>query len=171
MAILNDSNILTRCSDGMIHPFTEAMVNPASIDVRIGYSLIFEAPEERGGVTLPLHCHSEQEPCSLLPGAVALVSTLEMFNFPANIAGEFRLKSSLAREKLALAGAEFADPGWHGSVATLQIKNNSQHHPVLLWPGRPFAQLILHELVEPAAVSYAVTGRYNGDTKAQGSRG
>jgi dCTP deaminase len=158
--ILNDVQIRTRCNRGLVTPFDDALVNPASIDVRLGDEIIVESVEQKRGVPMPLYHYDESDPYELKPGQFALLSTLETFDIPEDLSGIFRLKSSLAREGLALCGAEFADPGWHNSVATLGVKNFRQFHPILLWPGRPFAQLILHDTMPPER-DYAVTGRYN----------
>jgi dCTP deaminase len=161
--ILNDVQVRARCNSGLVTPFDDAMVNPASLDVRLGDEIMIESVEQKRGVQVPLHYYTETDPFELKPGQFALLSTLEVFNIPEDLSGVFRLKSSLAREGLALCGAEFADPGWHDSVATLGVKNFRQYHPILLWPGRPFAQLILHDTASPER-NYALTGRYNNST-------
>ena len=67
--------------------------------------------------------------------------------------------------------AGFADPGFYGSVMTLELHNSRQLHPVPIWPGMKIGQMVFHLMSQPPALSYAVTGRYNGDATVQGSRG
>jgi dCTP deaminase len=100
-----------------------------------------------------------------------LADTIEVFNIPDDIAGEFRLKSSRAREGLDQALAVWLDPGWHGSVLTMELRNNRQLWPQLLWPGMRVGQIIFHLMSERPAASYAKTGRYNGDATVQASKG
>lgn len=169
--ILSDHGIISRCADQrLVEPFEIANVNPASIDIRLGGHILNESAQENHYVALDLSDYSKASPYVLRPGHFILASTLETFNIPEDLSGVFRLKSSLAREGLALCGAEFADPGWHDSVATLGLKNYRQLHPVMLWPGRKIAQLILMETAAPDR-SYAETGRYNATATAQESLG
>lgn len=167
--ILNDSQIIEACVHGnLVSPLAIQNVNPASIDIRLGNHILIESVNDNHYVALDISDYSKAEPYELKPGHFVLASTLETFNIPEDLSGVFRLKSSLAREGLALCGAEFADPGWHGSVATLGLKNFRQLHPVPLWPGRRIAQLILMETAIPDR-SYAETGRYNQSATAQES--
>jgi dCTP deaminase len=96
---------------------------------------------------------------------------MEVFHLPDDVAAEFRLKSSRAREGLDQALAVWADPGWHGSVLTLELRNNRQLWPQLLWPGMKIGQMVFHLMAERPLASYAQTGRYNGDATAQASKG
>lgn len=167
--ILNDSEIIRRCrSQRLVDPFDIQNVNPASIDIRLGSHVLIESVQENHYVALDLSDYTRAAPYALRPGQFILAPTLETFNIPEDLSGVFRLKSSLAREGLALCGAEFADPGWHDSVATLGLKNFRQLHPVMLWPGRKIVQLILMETAIPDR-NYAETGRYNANTTAQES--
>jgi dCTP deaminase len=54
---------------------------------------------------------------------------------------------------------------------TLELHNSRQLHPVPIWPGMKIGQMVFHLMSQPPALSYAVTGRYNGDATVQGSRG
>ena len=65
------------------------------------------------------------------------------------------------------------DPGWHGSVLTLEFVNMTQHHPLKLTAGMKCGQVCFykHEPV-PKDRSYAVRGKYNNSetvTPSQGS--
>ena len=78
-----------------------------------------------------LDCHYYD----LAPGQFCLAATAETFYLPDNIAAEFKLKSSLARAGLNHALAGFADPGWTGSVLTLELTNTLRWHSLRLRPG------------------------------------
>jgi len=169
--ILADWQIRSRCEGGMITPFDPALLNPASIDVRLGPTLLIESAQSPELVPYPLHRHSQAEPYELRPGQFCLAQTVEVFNLPDDIAGEFRLKSSRAREGLDQALAVWLDPGWNGSVLTMELRNNRQLWPVGLWPGMKIGQIVFHLMAERPLASYAQTGRYNMDSTVQASRG
>jgi dCTP deaminase len=169
--IISDWQIAERCRAGMVAGWDPALVNPASLDVRLGDTLLIESAQSPELVPYPLHRHSQDDPYELRPGQFCLADTIEVFNIPDDIAGEFRLKSSRAREGLDQALAVWLDPGWHGSVLTMELRNNRQLWPQLLWPGMKIGQIVFHLMAERPINSYAVTGRYNGDTTVHASKG
>jgi dCTP deaminase len=169
--ILADWQIRSRCEGGMITPFDPALVNPASLDVRLGPTLLIESAQSVGLVPYPLHRHSQEDPYELLPGQFVLAQTMEVFNLPDDLAAQFMLKSSRAREGLEHLMAGYCDPGWHGSVLTLELHNSRQLWPVKLWPGMKIGQIVFHLMAERPLASYAQTGRYNLDGTVQASRG
>jgi dCTP deaminase len=169
--IISDWQIAERCRAGMVAGWDPALVNPASLDVRLGDTLLIESAQSPELVRYPLHRHSQDDPYGLRPGQFVLAQTVEVFNLPDDVAAEFRLKSSRAREGLDQALAVWADPGWHGSVLTLELRNNRQLWPQLLWPGMKIGQMVFHLMAERPLASYAQTGRYNGDATAQASKG
>lgn len=169
--ILVDRQIELLCITAqMVTPYDPALLNPASLDVRLGDTLLIERAGSRELVPYPLHQHSEANPYQWQPGQFLLAPTVETFNMPDTVAGEFRLKSSRAREGADQALAVWLDPGWHGSVLTLELRNNRQLHWLPLWPGMKIGQIIFHDCMPPRR-SYRVTGRYNQDRNVQGSRG
>lgn len=169
--ILADWEIQNACHDGLVVPFTEELLNPASLDVRLGAELLIESAQSSDLVTYPLRFHTQAEPYLLKPGQFVLAQTIEVFNLPDTIAAEFRLKSSRAREGLDQALAVWCDPGWHGSVLTLELRNNRQLHPIPLWYGMRIGQMVFHRMSARPKQSYAKTGRYNGHQTVVGSLG
>ena len=113
-----------------------------------------------------------KEPYKLFPGEACLASSVEVFNLPMDITAEFRLKSSQARVFLEHLHAGLADPGWHGSVLTMEFVNMSRYHPLLLRAGDKCGQMTFsrHEPV-PEERSYKVRGSYNNDRGATQSKG
>jgi len=164
--IFSDQDIRELCLQGLVDPFDEELINPASLDVRLGTRLLIEAAQSPELVP-----YTMEEPYLLVPGQFVLAETLEIFNLPDSICANFALKSSRAREGLSHALAGFADPGWHGSRLTLELHNIRQLHSVSIWPGMKIGQAIFHKLTQPPLKSYAVTGRYNNDLKVMGSKG
>lgn len=169
--ILCDYQITARCHGGMVTPFDPELVNPASLDVRLGDTLLIESAKGTELVPYPLHQHTEADPYLLRPGQFVLAHTVETFNLPNDTAAQFMLKSSRAREGLEHLMAGYCDPGWHGSRLTMELHNSRQLHPVKLWPGMKIGQMVFHAMASTPSRSYAETGRYNGDVTVQGSRG
>lgn len=169
--ILCDWQIVSRCSGGMVTPFEPELVNPASLDVRLGDTLLIESVQGPDLVPYPLGQHTQDEPYLLVPGQFALAQTMETFNLPSDIAAQFMLKSSRAREGLEHLMAGYCDPGWSGSVLTLELHNSRQLHPIELWPGMKIGQMVFHVMAETPLRDYRVTGRYNGDTTVAASKG
>jgi dCTP deaminase len=170
--ILSDREITKWCEHHqMVTPFDPSLVNPASIDVQLGGTILIESAESPNLVPYPLHQCSEDNPYELKPGQFCLAQTVETFNLPDTIAAQFMLKSSRAREGLEHLMAGYCDPGWHGSVLTLELHNSRQLWPQLLWPGMKIGQMVFHVMSERPLKSYAKTGRYNADKTVQASRG
>ena len=169
--ILPDFQIAELCRAGMVTPFDPDLLNPASLDVRLGHTLLVESAESCEMVRYPLHQHHELNPYLFVPGQLALAPTMETFNLPDTIAAQFMLKSSRAREGLEHLLAGYCDPGWSGSVLTMELHNSRQLHPIPLWPGMKIGQMVFHRMAAPPLRSYRETGRYNGDSTVQGSRG
>lgn len=148
-----------------------AQINGASIDVRLGPTLLLETPHDDP----PLVALAERQALSfnrltmpaggyaLAPGEFVLAETLETFNLPDDLAALFVLKSSMARAGLEHLLAGFADPGFNGSRLTLELKNVAQHHRLLLAAGMRIGQIVFFRVAPvPSARSYAATGAYNG---------
>ena len=154
-------------------------VNGASIDVTLGEELLIERTRPGGVIDLAnKECPAMKsvqigkEGYALNPGQFALASTQEVFNLPPTIACEFKLKSSTARAGLDNALATWCDPTWTGSVLTLELRNNLEHHRLLLRVGMKVGQMVFFSCAPvPHAVSYAQCGQYNGDLTTTASRG
>jgi dCTP deaminase len=169
--ILVDHQIDELCRAGMVTPYDPALLNPASLDVRLGDTLLIESAESPALVPYPLQHHGEADPYWMRPGQFVLAQTVETFHLPDTIAAQFVLKSSRAREGLEHLLAGYCDPGWSGSVLTLELHNSRQLHNIPLWPGMRIGQMVWQRLAVPPRRSYRKTGRYNGDPTVQSSRG
>ena len=155
----------------MVQGYLDELINPASLDVRLGDTLLIESAQSPELVPYPLGGHNEDDPYELKPGQFCLAQTVEVFNLPDDIAAQFMLKSSRAREGLEHLMAGYCDPGWHGSVLTLELHNSRQLWPVGLWPGMKIGQLVFHLMAERPVASYAISGRYNRNLAVQASKG
>jgi dCTP deaminase len=170
MTILVDHQIRAYAAAGMVTPFDESLVNPASLDVRLGDALLIESAQAVQLVPYPLHQHNEAEPYWLQPGQFVLSCTQEVFHLPDTIAAQFMLKSSRGREGFQHMLAGYVDPGFRGSL-TLELHNSRQLHAIAMWPGMRIGQLVLKPLGSTPLRSYAETGRYHGDLTVQESKG
>ena len=154
----------------MVHPFREELVNPASIDVLLGVNLLVEVD---AGEFKPvdLSPFSKEKPFLLEPGVFCLAQTQETFNLPNDIAAKFALKSSRAREGYNHMLAGWCDPGWHGSVLTLELTNAKRFSCLPLYPGLKIGQMVFLRMCASPLRDYSETGRYNRDIKVAASRG
>lgn len=169
--ILSDWEIRARCMGGMVIDYDDDLINPASLDVRLGGTLLIESVESPSLVPYPLHQHTQDNPYMLIPDQFVLAETIEVFNLPSDLAAQFMLKSSRAREGLEHLMAGYCDPGWHGSKLTMELHNSRQLHPVALWPGMRIGQMVFHVMSTAPQRSYAVTGRYNQHATVHASLG
>jgi dCTP deaminase len=168
--ILSDTEIHELClADGVQH-FLPELINPASLDLRLGELIMIESAEDLSMRPLSLRGYTRERPYEMVPGQFILAQTIETFNMPEDIAGLFFLKSSRAREGYENLHAGYADPGWHGSALTLELKNARQLQPLPLWPGLKIGQMVFLRMSRKPALSYATVGHYNGDLATTASK-
>lgn len=158
MSILVDWEIKALCNQGLLEPFDPHLINPASVDVRIGRTAKLETPD--GWIDCDLAEYSKDKPLLIAPKEFLLVATLETFKMPDNVSGEFRLKSSRAREGWNNCLAVWLDPKFTGSKLTLELINECRFSFLPLYPELRIGQIILHSCNRPYK-NYLDTGRYN----------
>jgi dCTP deaminase len=171
MGTLADWQIYDRCMAGMVVPFEPELLNPASLDLRLGSNIMVESAESPEMVPYSIAGYTKEDPYLVVPGQFFLAETDPLFNIPEDLEGQFILKSSRAREGLQHLMAGFADPGWHSSRLTLELKNVRQLHKIGIWPGLKIGQMKFSRMDATPRRSYAVTGRYNGDATVAASKG
>ena len=175
--LLSDRDILAEIAAGRVgvEPFTEAMIQPSSVDVRLDrffrvfenhkYSVI-DPSVEQPDLTRAVETEGD-EPFILHPGEFVLASTYEVITLPDDIAGRLEGKSSLGRLGLLThSTAGFIDPGFSGHI-TLELSNVA-NLPVKLYPGMKIGQLCLIKLSSPAEHPYG-SAKYG--SRYQGQRG
>ena len=162
MAVLCDWEIRARCEKGkMIQPFDTSLLNPASLDLRLGSYLMVESIYSSDLVRINIADKTEDEPFMLQPGEFCLAETLELFNIPDDISCQFVLKSSRAREGYNHLLAGWIDPGFNSSRLTLELKNERLHHALPLYAGLKIGQVVFHQMSNVPMRSYRETGHYN----------
>lgn len=175
-AVLEDRSITEIAMMGAIEPFDPGLVQPSSIDLRLGRSFrVFDAhkhpyvdlregpPED---LTRLIELDDDQ-PFTLHPGEFVLGSTLEWVKVPTDLVARLEGKSSLGRLGLVIhATAGYIDPGFEGNI-TLEMKVDAPI-AIRIYYSCLIAQLSFIRLVREPMVAY--NGRYQGDRGAVGSR-
>ena len=192
-AVLSDASILRLVSDGRIRidPWDPGLVQPASLDLRLGSTFRVFHNHRASAIDLrepPSNLTEEvvigeHEPFVIHPGEFCLGATLEWVELPDDVVARIEGKSSLGRLGLIVhATAGFCDPGWKGTL-TLEL-NNLTRVPIKLWSGLAIAQLSFMALDRPAERPYghaslgshyqgqrtATESRYGGDPRADDVR-
>lgn len=144
----------------LVEPFDPDLVNPASIDIRIGNTNIYR------GIECDITGRTVENPIYLEPGAFMLCSTLERLKVPLDCAMDLRLKSSRARAGYDHALAFWFDPGWDG-IGTLEVKNIG-YEMLPIYPGLRIGQIIYHRLTAVCDKPYA--GRYQSASTVEGAK-
>jgi dCTP deaminase len=170
MTILADHEINTLANKGMVENYKIDLINPASLDLRLGNLIMLESVSSHQMIPLDISRYTVDHPYELVPGQFILAQTMETFNMPEDIAGLFFLKSSRAREGYENLHAGYADPGWHGSTLTLELKNARQLQPLPIYPGLKIGQMVFFRMSTKPAISYAAVGHYNNDALVSSSK-
>lgn len=180
--ILADATIKELVASGalVIEPFDAALVQPASVDVRLGRQFrvmrnsrvthidpfepaddLMEAVEVPDGEQFVLH-----------PGEFALGHTAEAFTMPTDVVGVVNGKSSLGRLGLLVhATAGYIDPSFRGQIV-LELSNVSTL-PILLRPAMKIAQIVFERMDRPAERPYGhpeLNSKYQAQQGAVASR-
>ena len=184
--LVSYTELRTEAQNKWVGPVSDAQVNGTSIDLRLGRRILVESrdpelPEDemtlvslrdREPLTFEAVDLVDNEPFLLYPGQFILANTVEEFNLPLDITAEFRLNSSAARMGLGHELAVWCDPGWTGSVMTLELFNSTQHHIIALYHGDRIGQVVFHRHKPvPKPRSYALLGAYNHDAEVSPAKG
>ncbi len=181
-SVLSDGTIISLVEAGRIvmEPWDPALVQPASVDLRLGDSFRVFHNHRATAIDLrepPTNLTEEvrvgpDEPFVIHPGEFCLGRTHEWVELPDDIVARIEGKSSLGRLGLIVhATAGFCDPGWKGTL-TLEL-NNLTRVPIRLYAGLPIAQLSFMTLDAPARRPYGspeLGSHYQGQIAATESR-
>ncbi len=181
-SVLSDGTIRRLVAEGRIRidPWDAAMLQPASVDLRLGPSFRVFHNHRIGAIDLAnppraLTEHvevGEGESFVIHPGEFALGRTLEWVELPDDVVARIEGKSSLGRLGLIVhATAGFCDPGWKGTL-TLELANLTRI-PIRLYAELPIAQLSFMTLDAAALRPYGheqLGSHYQGQVEATPSR-
>jgi dCTP deaminase len=147
-------------------------VQSASVDVHLSENLKLESPfaallDPMNPSNTP-HLRDikiHKSGYMLRPRQIFLGVTVERFNLPNNIVGEFTMKSSIARCFLNHLHSDHMDPGFNGHL-TLEMVNMNEQHSIRLSAGMPIGQIKFYE-VEPVPdhILYSNVGQYNNQSE------
>jgi dCTP deaminase len=179
---VSDGTLRRLVEDGrlVVEPWDPGLVQPASIDLRLGNSFRVFSNHAITAIDLrdvPPNLTEEvviegDDAFVIHPGEFCLGRTLERVELPDDLVARVEGKSSLGRLGLIVhATAGFVDPGWKGTL-TLEL-NNLTRVPIKLYPGLPIAQLSVMALDRPAERPYGSEGlgsHYQGQIAATESR-
>ena len=181
-SVLSDATIRRLVEEGRlaIDPWDDALVQPASVDVRLGDSFRVFHNHRVTAIDLrdpPRNLTEEVRiegdvPFAIHPGEFVLGRTLEAVQIPDDVVARIEGKSSIGRLGLIVhATAGFVDPGFRGTL-TLEITNLTRV-PIKLYAGLPIAQLSFMALDAPAERPYGspeLGSHYQGQVAATESR-
>ena len=161
--VLSDHDIKIELAQGRIgiEPLGEGLVQPASVDLRLGND--FRVFRNSTHVAIDPEAHQpdltehivveEGDAFVLHPGQFALGTTLECITVPNDILAKLEGKSSLGRLGLMIhSTAGYIDPGWTGQV-TLELSNVASL-PILLRPGMRIGQISFERMSSPVDLPY-----------------
>jgi dCTP deaminase len=145
----------------------EASSDSDSIDLRLGTHFLlpqvppvpFTYPCKGSAKQSHVRVHVPLGSYLVVPAhETVLGSTLEFIKMPGDLSGEILTKSSVARTFTVIETAPWIHPGYRGCL-TLEIANAS-NTPLILYPGRLIAQLILLKLLDTEARDKKLSGTY-----------
>lgn len=160
MSILTHDTILKliRTGDIEIDPFSEELVGPASIDLRLDNEFRvfkntlkpYDVLETNGLSEITEYIRIEDnESFMLMPGRSCLGITVERIRLPSNLCGWLQGRSRFARLGLVIhATASFIQPGVNNKQV-LEITNTGQI-PLNIIPKVALCQIILEECIGSA---------------------
>jgi dCTP deaminase len=180
--VLSDRSIREEIAAGRIgiDPFDDEMVQPCSVDVRIGdtFRVFRNSRYPYIDVKLPMEDLTElvsvepDEPFILHPGEFVLGVVLERLSLPDDIVATLDGKSSLGRLGLVVhQTAGVIDAGFTGHI-TLEMANMATL-PITVYAGMRIAQLSFMTLTTPAEHPYGsgrLGSKYQGQAEPTPSR-
>jgi dCTP deaminase len=184
MTVYSDSALRLWAAPGGVAPYDPAMINPASIDLRLGNTIRVPRTEwnrdtrnftdawrvahwkqvrdkylEKG--ESPYWTNPEEfTEHVLFPGDCALCCSAEYIRMPVDATGMLFLKSSMGRILLEHSHSAFIDPGFEG-ILTLEVFNTAPW-PIMLQAGKPTVQICLLRNDAAPLLPYGATGHYMG---------
>lgn len=190
--IWNDTKIKQWASSGGVTPYDESLVNPASLDLRLGNMIrephkVWSRLSEIDMQAYIINGKIEEfakwgEPQEfdvfwLYPKRFVLCHSLEFVRIPVEAASILVLKSSQGRLGLNHSHSGWGDPGFGlpkdgtadiGAQWTYEIQNISPW-PIKLTAGQRVIQQVLFDMCDAPMVDYRYTGHYvyqSGPTEA-----
>lgn len=162
---------------GCIRGAVPSLVNPASLNLRVGPSLKIEVPSINSqgfneGSTMEqvdISNTTAGDPVFIQPGEFFISDVMEELDLPDDIEAQVILRSSAGRLGFDHASSGFVDPGFKG-VLTLEFTNVRRWQKLPVYMGQQLVQLRLFKLIDVPLRGYGLTGRYQHTTGVEGNR-
>lgn len=169
--ILSDITIKALLDSGelSITPFEDFLLQPASVDLRLGQHFLKVDENKTDAIQLdsPVeYVEVEMEEIVIPPLSFLLATTMEYIKLPDNLTAFVEGRSSVGRIGLFVQNAGWVDPGFEGDL-TLELFN-ANRQPIRLQSGRRICQLVFSQMDRAASAPYR--GKYLGQRRAVGSR-
>lgn len=183
--ILSDRDLMTRLARGSIvidpAPDTATQVQPASIDLRLGYDFqtfnytrqaLIDPADPTTFEQLTTRTQLEAgERFIVHPGEFVLATTLEHIEIPTDLLARLEGRSSIGRLGIVIhSTAGYVDPGFKGKI-TLEISNLGRI-AVALYPRMRICQVAFEEMSSPVSEGYGQKrdAKYQGQVATTASR-
>lgn len=158
--VLNDKalrEVVARWTTWKKEPLEDPLVQPASVDLRLGPTAIRYRRTPLGW--RKTYHDLSSHPLLLRPGERVLVHSYEYVVIPTWAGAFLTLKSSRAREGWTLSHPGWFDPGFEGTAV---FSLTPVGGPLTLEYLQPFVQLVFWYLAGPPERDYSETGHYQG---------
>src|SRR6056297_3798882 len=153
----------------VIEPFEEYLVQPASIDLRLGTNYLKIDENQMEVMTLKdkLNYNKiDSDEIVIPPNSFLLATTKEYIKLPDYLTAFVEGRSSIGRMGLFIQNAGWVDPGFSGKI-TLELYN-ANRLPIKLEADRRICQLVFASMDNKADNPYC--GKYQGQKNTVGTR-
>lgn len=180
--VLSDRDIRREIKNGklVIEPFLPRLVQPSSVDLRLGYVFRFSKQVKKPYIDIKVggDDYTEEiklkkgEPLIVHPSQFFLATTFERVGVPDYLVGQMFGKSSLGRLGIMIhSTAGYIDPGFKG-LLVMEISNVGTI-PIALYPEMRICQVSFSRLTSPAQYPYGsrkLGSKYQGQKTAVASK-
>jgi len=135
-----------------IEPFDEALVQPATYDLRLG-NKILASPLSVDKLEVVIELTKDRPSYDIQSGQMVGILSLEKLCLPLSICGRFGIRSAIARKGINAFGGVQLDPGFRGRL-TMNLLNVGPE-PVTLTLHEAIFSVEFARLEEEAEVSYS----------------
>ena len=138
-------------SKRIIEPFDKKLLQPASVDLRLGRRVLESPVGNKRGAVIDLD--EKNKSIQISSGQFISVLTLERLDLPLNICGRVGLRSFYARKGLISFHGTQVDPGFKGHLVVPLV--NVGPETICLEYGEPICTLELNNLETDSDKAYS----------------
>lgn len=168
--ILSDKTLISMMQEKTltVEPLSEAAIQPASIDCRIGNHYLVVDENQSEILTFNEEIKYREiigDSITIAPHSFLLATTMEYIKLPNNVTAFVEGRSSIGRMGLFIQNAGWVDAGFEGKI-TLELYN-ANSLPIRLEAGRRVCQLVFCKMDQSPNRAYQ--GKYVGQSQSVGS--